>query len=96
MQMNSMKATHSTDDTTVFEESFMGHLMSEHNVALSLVCISGLVIGLPLAVNKFWHLQVFKKTSKSNIHIPIPGNLDVNIFEDNSEIYFDNVFRNCY
>ena len=36
------------------------HLLSQHNVALSLVCIASLVIGLPLAVNLLWHLQVNK------------------------------------
>ena len=53
--MNSMKATGSTDAAV---SSFMVHPISEHNIALLLVCIGGLVTGLPLAVNKFWHLQV--------------------------------------
>ena len=49
--MNSMKDSNATGIA-------MGHLLNEHNVALALVCIASLFIGLPLAVNMLWHLQV--------------------------------------
>ena len=51
--MDPTKVTNATDIA-------LGHLLSEHNVALSLVCIASLVIGFPLAVNLLWHLQVHK------------------------------------
>ena len=36
----------------------MGRLLEDHQVALAVVCISSLVMGVPLAVNTLWHLQV--------------------------------------
>ena len=66
----SMKATNSTY-VAVDPHCFMGHLLPSHNITLLLICGTSLFIGLYLAVNKFWHLQVAKlhfKPKDTNIN----------------------------
>lgn len=36
----------------------MGQIISDHQVALSLLSLSSLVLGVPLALNMLWHLRV--------------------------------------
>lgn len=54
---SSMRATNSTY-AAVDPHYFMEHLIPSHNITLFLICGASLFIGLYLAVNKFWHLQV--------------------------------------
>ena len=40
------------------EQNSMGQIISDHQVALSLLSLSSLVLGVPLALNMLWHLRV--------------------------------------
>ena len=40
------------------EQNSMGQIISDHQVALSLLSLSSLVLGVPLALNMMWHLRV--------------------------------------
>ena len=60
---SSTKATNSTY-AAVDPQPFMEHLIPSHNIALLLICGFSLFIGLYLAVNKFWHLQVAQQHFK--------------------------------
>ena len=41
----------------------MEPLLSDHNGALSVVCGTSLILGLPLIVNTLWHLRVSSSAS---------------------------------
>ena len=41
----------------------MEPLLSDHNGALSVVCGTSLILGLPLIVNTLWHLRVSSNAS---------------------------------
>ena len=53
-------STRATNSTHADSDSFMEHILPSHNIPLFLICGASLFIGLYLAVNKFWHLQVAK------------------------------------
>ena len=51
-------STKATNSTHADPDSFMEHILPSHNIPLFLICGISLFVGLYLAFNKFWHLQV--------------------------------------
>ena len=50
--------TNNNGSETGQEQNSMGQIISDHQVALSLLSLSSLVLGVPLALNMLWHLRV--------------------------------------
>ena len=59
-----MEANYSSSANCSSEcEHAMMALLNDHQMSLSIICIGSIVVGLPLKINLFWHLQVANNTS---------------------------------
>ena len=61
--MNEVDTFNSSENCSSECEHAMKNFLSDHQMALSSICIASIFLGFPLMINMLWHLQVANSNS---------------------------------
>ena len=78
--MNKVDTVNSSVNCSSECQHAMMNFLSDHQTALSAVCIVSIVLGLPLMINMLWHLQVANNNSGRGVLRLIRLHAWINLF----------------
>ena len=78
--MNNEDAVNSSVNCSSECEHALMDFLSDHQIALSTICITSIVLGIPLNINLLWHLQVANNNSGRGVLRLIRLHTWINLF----------------